>query len=151
MLKLRIVTPERILLETDAASATLPTKLGQITVLPGHIPLVANLVPGEIRYKAAGAGEDEQFFAVSGGFIEIRPGNEVVVLADTAEFGHEIDIERAEQARERARLLMSESVKDEESFADAVAIMEKSLARLKVARKHRTHTKSNLESGNLSE
>lgn len=149
MLKLRIVTPERVLLEMEVESATLPTKMGEITVLPNHIPLVANLAPGEIRYKTTGS--EQRFFAVSGGFIEVRKGNEIVVLADTAEFGHEIDIERAEQARQKAKQLMSETVKDEEAFADAMALLEKNLARLKVAHKHRTHTKTNLESGTLNQ
>ena len=136
------------MLETEVDSLTLPTELGEITILPNHIPLVANLAPGEIRYKA---GSKQDFFAVSGGVIEVRKNHEVVVLADSAEFGHEIDVARAEQARERARKTMSESYKDEKSFAGAAIGLEKHLARLKVARKHRTHTSKNLESGILKE
>lgn len=149
MLKLRIVTPERVLLETEAESVSIPTKLGEITVLNNHVPLVANLNAGEVRYRN-NDGKLE-FFAVSGGFIEVRKGNEVVILADTAEFGHEIDVNRAEEARKKAKQLMTEAVKDEETFADAVALLEKNLARLKVARRHHTHTKTNLESGILNE
>jgi F-type H+-transporting ATPase subunit epsilon len=148
MFKFKIATPERVVKEIEVDSVTLPTQLGEITVLTNHIPLVANLVPGEIRYKA---GSDQGFFAVSGGFIEIQKKNEVIVLADTAEFGHEIDVKRAEEARERAKELMQKSYKDERSFADASGVLEKNLARLKVARKHHTRTRSNLESGVLEE
>ena len=122
--------------------------MGEITILPNHIPIVANLVAGEIRYKKNG---QENFFAVSGGFIEIKEDGEIVVLADTAEFGEEIDVDRAEQAKEKAQKLMSEAYKDEKVFADVAASLEKHLARLRVARKHRSKTNINLESGRLPE
>ena len=136
------------MLETEVDSLTLPTAMGEITVLPDHIPLVANLKPGEIRYKASG---QEIFFVVSGGVIEVSKNNEIIVLADTAEFGHEIDEARAETGREAARKLMAETVQDEEKFAGAIALLEKNAARLRVAKKHRTHTHHNLESGILKE
>jgi len=148
MIKFKITTPERILLSEEAESLTLPTEMGEITILPNHIPIVANLVAGEIRYKKNG---QENFFAVSGGFIEIKEDGEIVVLADTAEFGEEIDVDRAEQAKEKAQKLMSEAYKDEKVFADVAASLEKHLARLRVARKHRSKTNINLESGRLPE
>jgi len=147
-MKFKIATPERIMLETEVDSLTLPTSLGEITVLPNHIPLVANLVAGEIRYKT---GERENFFAVSGGVIEVKKNNEIVVLAESAEFGHEIDVDAVEKAREQAKKIMSESYKDEKVFTDAAAELEKNLARIKVAKKHRSHTHHNLESGSLNE
>jgi F-type H+-transporting ATPase subunit epsilon len=137
MVKFKIVTPERVLLETEVDSVTLPTQMGEITVLPDHVPLVASLKSGEVKYKIGG---QESFFAVSGGFIEVKKNHEVVVLADTAEFGHEIDEHRAEQARQKAHELMRGSYHDQKSHATASAILEKNLARLKVARKHRSHT-----------
>lgn len=136
MIKFKIVTPERILLETEVDSVTLPTRMGEITVLKDHVPMVSSLAAGEVKYKIAGS---ESFFAVSGGFIEVRKNHEVVVLADTAEFGHEIDEHRAEEAREKAQELMRGSYHDQKSHANASAILEKNLARLKVARKHRSH------------
>lgn len=147
-MKFKIATPERIMLETEVESLTLPTTLGEITILPHHIPLVANLAPGEIKYKLAGK---ESFFVVSGGVIEVKKHGEIVVLADTAEFGHELDIKRAEEGREAAKKLMQEKVHDEEAFAGAAAMLEKNLARIRVAKKHRTHTHQNLESGILKE
>lgn len=136
------------MIEAEAESLSLPTDLGEITILENHIPLVANLRAGEIKFKKENS---EEFFVVSGGVLEVKPGNEVVVLADTAEFGHEIDVQRAEEARERARKLMSESYKDEKTYAESTALLEKNLARLKVAKKHRTRTHKNLESGSLNE
>ena len=148
MIHLKIVTPERTILDEQVESVTLPTDMGEITFFPNDVPLISNLRAGEIKYKKSGA---ENFLATSSGVIEVRGKNEIVVLAETAEFGHEIDADRAEQARERAQKLMSESQKDEKTFASAAAGLEKHLARLKVARKHRTHTHKNLESGVLSE
>lgn len=139
------------MLETEVDSVSLPTALGEITVLPHHIPLVANLVAGEIKYKQQGK---ESFFAVSGGVIEVKKdhsdasvgASEVVVLADTAEFGHEIDLKRAIDARAEAQKLMSQTHKDEKSYADAAAWLERSQVRVKVAKKHRTHTHQHIES-----
>ena len=148
MIHFKITTPEKTFLDEKADSLTLPTQMGEITVLPNHIPLVANLTHGEIRYRKNG---QEFFFAVSGGFIEVQKNNEVVVLADTAEFGHEIDVERTEKAREAAKKLMQESHQDDETFASAAAMLEKNLARIRVAKKHRTHTHKNLESGVFNE
>lgn len=142
-MKFKIATPERVLLDLEVDSLTLPTSLGEITILPGHVPLVANLAPGEIRYRHQGK---QDFFAVSGGVLEVKKNNEVIVLADTAEFGHEIDVQRAEEARERAKRVMIEGVKDEESFAAAAAMLEKNLTRLRIAKKHRTHTHPHIES-----
>ena len=134
------------MLEETVESVTLPTELGEITVLPNHIPLVANLAAGEVKYRQKGK---ENFFVVSGGIIEVKKNNQVIVLAETAEFGHEIDETRADQERQRAQKLMQQSYKDEKQFVSAATGLEKHLARLKVARKHRTKTGRNLESGNL--
>ena len=141
-MKFRIVTPERIVLETEAESLTLPTSMGEVTILPHHAPYVAQMAAGEIRYKHGGKSE---FFAVSGGVIEVKKNNEVVILADTAEFGHEIDIERAEKARESAKKLMTESASDQRTYADASASFQKHLIRLKVARKHHSHKGTKIE------
>ncbi len=130
------------MLETEVDSVSLPTPLGEITVLPHHIPLVSNLSAGELRYKKGGHAD---FFAVSGGFVEIKKSGEIVVLADTAEFGHEIDENRAEEARARARELMKRSYHDETSHAAAAAIIEKNLARVRVARKHRSKNQPNIQ------
>lgn len=133
-IKFKIVTPEKVAYEAEADSVTCPTQMGEVTILPGHIPLVANLAPGELVVKRDGKPE---FFVASGGFLEVRPQNQVVVLADAAEHEAEIDLKRAEEARERARRLMSEEITDQEKYAEAQAALERSLARIKVAKKRK--------------
>lgn len=143
MIHFRIVTPERVLLETEVDSVSLPTPMGEITVLEHHIPLVSNLEIGELRYRK---GNHVEHFAVSGGFIEVQSDNKVVVLADTAEFGHEIDVQRAQEARDKAKLLMQTHYHDEVTSASAAAILQKNLTRLRVAHKHRSRHGSKLNS-----
>ena len=133
-LKFQIITPERVVFEAPEVEAvSLPTKMGEITILPDHLPLVASLVAGETRVKVSGK---EILMAVSGGFIEVKPG-EVVVLADSAERAEEIDITRAEEARGRAEKLMQEKKFEEARLYMFGGKLEK-LARVKVAHKHRT-------------
>ena len=134
-LKLKIVTPERVVYESMVDSITLPTSAGEITILKDHIPLVSKLQAGEIRTKSNGV---EQLLAVSTGFVEVRPGNEIVILADTAELAEELDLKKIEEARDRAKALLDEKRHvDVEQFAAAAAALERELARYKVASKKR--------------
>ena len=137
MITFEIATPERIVYKDQVDSITLPTKDGEITILPNHIPLVSVLVPGAITVRK---GKAEQFMAVSGGFIEIQPNNRVVVLADTAERAEELTEVAILKAREDAeRVLHEKRSLDDESFAAAAAGLERELARLKVVRRRRSH------------
>lgn len=132
-IKLELTTPERKVFEDEVDQITLPTKEGEITILPHHIPLVGILVPGMATVVKDGT---ETFLAVSGGFIEVQPDNRVIVLADTAERAEELDEKKIEEARERAKQMMDEKRHvDDTSFADAAAALERELARLKVVRK----------------
>ncbi len=134
-IKFKIVTPEKTVYEAEIDQLTLPTQEGEITVLPDHIPLISVLAPGELVAKK---GSEEIAMAVSGGMIEVRK-NEITILADTAERAEEIDIKRAEEAKARAERLKEEKIRlDETEYATAAAILEKNLARIKVARKHLT-------------
>jgi F-type H+-transporting ATPase subunit epsilon len=134
-IKFEIVTPERVVLKKMIRQVTVPTKMGIITVLPKHMPLVASLMPGVIELK-----DNEGFWdiiSVSGGFIEVLR-NKVIILADTAERAEEIDLDRAEEARKRAE----ETVKglkraDNESFAGTSAMIAKQLARTSAVQKWR--------------
>ncbi|MBI5621834.1 ATP synthase F1 subunit epsilon [Candidatus Falkowbacteria bacterium] len=130
-IKFTITTPERTVYSEDVEQVTIPTKMGEITVLPGHIPLAAGLVAGELRALKSG---QEMSMAVSGGFVEVLP-EAVTILADSAEHAHEIDEAKAEEARARAVALLSVKHVDAEEFAVLSAQMERELARLKVARK----------------
>lgn len=82
LIKFEIVTPERIVLKELIRQITLPTKQGEITILPNHIPLIATLLPGVIHLQRA--DDSQEILSVSGGFVEVLM-NKVVVLADTAE------------------------------------------------------------------
>jgi F-type H+-transporting ATPase subunit epsilon len=132
-IKFEIVTPERTVLKNTVDQITLPTKSGEITVLPGHVPLVSMLSPGEIIIKKEG---EDISMAVSGGFVEVMV-NKVVILADTAERADEIDPERAEEAKRRAEKLKEQKTGDNREFAALSSRIEKELARIKVARKHK--------------
>ena len=133
-IKFKIATVERVVYEAEIDQVTLPTKLGEITILPNHIPIVSSLAAGEILIKKDGV---EIPLATSGGFVELSD-NRIVILADTAERIDEIDEERAEQARQRVKDLLEKKESAEKvDFTALAAKMEKELARLKVARKYR--------------
>lgn len=133
LLNFQLVTPEKIILKKELMSLTCPTTLGEITILPHHAELIAALVPGELHAKT---GRDEFFLHVAGGFVEVKNGSEVVVLADAAEHFHEIDAERAEEAKKRAEVALKETKMSEEEYAKVAASLERSLARMRVKRKH---------------
>jgi F-type H+-transporting ATPase subunit epsilon len=133
-IKLKITTPERVVLEEEVDQVTLTTQEGEITVLPDHIPLIVNLVPGIVEAKKNG---EDISMAISGGFLELHD-NQLTVLADTAERAEEIDLERAERARREAeeRKQKHRRDTDEAQYAAVVAQIEKQLARIKVAKRY---------------
>jgi F-type H+-transporting ATPase subunit epsilon len=133
-IKLKIVTPEKILFSDRVGQVSISTVMGQVTILPNHIPLVSQLSPGEVVIK--NNGKEEGLMAVSGGFVEVLP-DQVVILADTAERAEDIDEARAEEARQKAEEILKTKVADAEQFAVFTAQIEKEMARLKVARKYK--------------
>ena len=133
-LHIQLTTPERIVYQADVKQITLPTAMGEITILPNHVPLVAMLSQGEIRVME---NDKEHMLACSGGFLEIKPDGSVVILADNAERAEEIDEARAETARVRAENLMKEKAMDQVEYAAISTKLERELARLRVVRKHR--------------
>ncbi|MDP3043306.1 MAG: ATP synthase F1 subunit epsilon [bacterium] len=133
IINFEIVTPERVVLKEEVAQVTVPTKQGEITILPNHIPLVASLMPGVIEVvKGDGIRE---VMSVSGGFIEVLK-DKVVILADTAERAEEIDVKRVEEARRMAEQTIKEMRKyDQKSFTDVSARIAKELARTKAVKR----------------
>ncbi len=131
-LTLELVTPEGTVLSEEVEGVSLPTTTGEITVLPGHEPLVVPIKPGEIRIHKKGARE---YLVTSGGWVEVT-GAIVRVLADTAEHAESIDESRAQEAVKRAQKLKTEAA-DDVAFADAAAALERALARVRVATKRR--------------
>jgi F-type H+-transporting ATPase subunit epsilon len=96
---LEIITAERVLFQGDVDSVIAPGSEGELGVLPHHAAVMTTLKSGELRYSTEGV---ETYFALTGGFMDIR-GDQVVVLADAAEHVDEIDEARAEEAVRRAQ------------------------------------------------
>ncbi len=128
MITVDILTPEKNVLHTEADSVVLPAADGELGVLPHHAPLVSQLQPGEIRLRT---GNETQHFAVSGGFVEVQ-NNHVVIMAETAEMAHEIDVERARQAAERAKAALR-TPSAQVDLAQAEAALRRALMRLRAA------------------
>ena len=128
-LLLEVVTPDRLVLSTEAEVVVCPGVEGQFGVLPGHIPFLSALEIGEMYYKAGGKTE---YLAVSGGFAEVT-GEKVTIVAESAEVGREIDVERAKRAQERAEKRLAAAKTEEIDWARAEAAMRRSLMRMKVA------------------
>lgn len=131
-IRLKIITPERVLFDDQIQELNLPTKEGEITVLENHIPLICLLKPGELRIKI---DTKEIPLVISGGFAEIT-GKKILILADTAERVEEIDEKRAEEAKKRAADQLKTVKLDSEEYVYLAAKVEKELARLRVKRKH---------------
>ncbi|MBI2724120.1 MAG: F0F1 ATP synthase subunit epsilon [Chloroflexi bacterium] len=135
-LTVEIVTVERALLrEENVDEVIAPGIQGELAVLPQHAAFMTMLAPGELILKK---GNDEIPFVVTGGFFEVLK-NRVTVLADAAERADDIDIARAEQARERARQALDRR-ETTEDLAAAHASLQRAMIRLRVAEHRRRRT-----------
>jgi F-type H+-transporting ATPase subunit epsilon len=133
-LALEITTPERTVFKAEVDGVTIPTAEGEVTVLPNHAALVGLVVPGALVIH----GEKLSYLAVSGGALQVLPGSRCVILTDSADRAEDLVEEEIEKARERAKAAYEHAKdKDEVAFADAAASLEREMARLHVARKHR--------------
>ncbi len=131
-LHLEVVTPEKVLVSRDVDMVVAPGTEGEFGILPGHIPFLSGIIPGELRFEADGKKE---YMAVTEGFSEVSD-NRVSVLVDAAEKATDIDVERARNALERAReRLARERGAEDVDFLRAEAALKKALVRLKVAEK----------------
>ena len=136
-IQVNIVTPERQLLSQEVDMVTVPGIDGQMGILRGHAPLLSTLDIGEIVLHKV---NDKQYIAVGGGVVEVRP-DKVTILAESAEQAHEINVQRAEEARERARASIEASSSNRQNPA-AVAALRYSTLRLKLAQRHTPHHRS---------
>ncbi len=132
---LEIVTPDRPLVREEVDEVVVPASEGYLGVLPGHTPLLATLHVGELWYRQ---GQQKHYLAVAFGFLEVLPDH-VTVLAQVGERPEEIDVQRAERAKQRAeeRLAGPAPRADFDLERARVALM-KSLIRLQVATRART-------------
>jgi len=130
-IRLRIVTPTRLLIDEEVDEVTAPGVMGEFGVLPNHIAFLTLLVPGEMSYKQ---GMTKHYLAVSDGYAEVL-NNVMTVLTSAAEFAAEIDTDRARHAKERAERSMAELAPDEKAFKVAEVALHRALVRLEVASK----------------
>ncbi|MFZ2154062.1 MAG: ATP synthase F1 subunit epsilon [Candidatus Moraniibacteriota bacterium] len=134
-IKLKIITPERVVYEDEIFQITLPTQAGEVTILPNHRSYIASLKPGEISMRKESAAEEINL-AVAGGFVEFHD-NSLVILADEAQMADEINIEEVEKAKKRAEDIKNKVILvDEMEYARVAAALEMELAKLKVARRY---------------
>ncbi|HET7625432.1 MAG TPA: F0F1 ATP synthase subunit epsilon [Verrucomicrobiae bacterium] len=133
-LKLEIVTPDAKVYSEDVEMVTLPGVEGELGVYPNHVPLMTQLVSGEVLARKNG---QDFFLAVGDGFVEIT-GERVAILADMAIRAENIDEAKAEEARRRAEARLAERIDDAEAALVQGALAH-SLAQLKVKRRQRGH------------
>ncbi|MFD1735206.1 F0F1 ATP synthase subunit epsilon [Bacillus salitolerans] len=126
-IKVSVVTPDGPVYESDVEMVSTKAKSGELGILPGHIPMVAPLAIGTVRLKKEGSTE---YVAVTGGFLEVRP-DKVTVLAQAAERGEDIDVTRAEAAKERAERRLQAKEADIDMQRAELAL-QRAINRLKV-------------------
>jgi F-type H+-transporting ATPase subunit epsilon len=126
-LQVRLVTPERILVDTTADAVDLPSRSGYLEVLFGHAPLLAELGAGEVRLHGGHAGE--QRYNVNWGFVEVLP-ERVSILAESALKPEEIDTGRAQEQLERGRKMWNEAGEDAEKYEEANRKIEEAESKL---------------------
>jgi F-type H+-transporting ATPase subunit epsilon len=133
-LNLQIVTAERVVYNDEVDFVAAPGADGSLGILPRHAPLLSTLKPGELHYRKGG---EEVSLAIGGGFIEVV-SNKVIVLADSAERSEEIDVSRAEEARQRAeQTLNNRGALAPEELAMAEAALRRALARIDVVQRRK--------------
>ena len=131
-LRLEIVTPEGMAFSDDVTMVTLPGLEGQLGIYPLHVPLITQVVPGEIIADKSG---HETYLAVGEGLVDIA-GDRVSIVTDMAIAADHIDEAKVEEARQRAAARLSEHISDEE-VASVNASLVRSLAQLHVKRRHK--------------
>jgi F-type H+-transporting ATPase subunit epsilon len=128
-LRLRVITPEQVLLDEEVDEVAAPGTIGEFGVLPNHITFLSSLQPGKLTYQR---GAQVRALAVSGGFAEVVD-NVMTVLADTAEFAEEIDVERARVALHAAEDRLRKLAASDPEFAEIDTARLRAQARLTVA------------------
>jgi len=127
-LNLKIITPERIVLDTNVDRVVAKAVDGELAILPGHEPLLTTLAIDVVRYDTAG---DENHAAIMGGVLEVR-NNEVTVLSDVAELDMEIDVARAKATKEREEAEKTSKTDKLDVYVSEMAI-SRAIARIKAA------------------
>ncbi len=127
---LSIVTPEKQLVSEEVDQVNAPGSEGDLGILYDHAPILTNLRSGQLSYEKEG---ETVVLVVSGGYLEVTD-NRVTVLAETGEFLHEIDRERAEHAQSEAEKLLSKTDISEEEYIETQKKLFRAIARLENSR-----------------
>jgi F-type H+-transporting ATPase subunit epsilon len=125
---LQIVTPDRLIVREQVDEVQIPGTEGYFGVLPGHTPLLASLAVGEMWYRK---GQEKTFLVLAGGFAEVLP-DRVTLLATLAERADEVDVARAETAKQRAEARLAQPAADVDYERSRLAL-QKAVARLQVS------------------
>ena len=131
-LHLKIVTPEKLLFDEEVSQVNVSTEQGILGILPNHVNLMAKLEPGELVIKKGGKVDT---LAVGDGFLQVS-NNILTVMTDLAVNEGDIDEKAVEEAKKRAEQALSQTLSDEE-YAETLASLEKSLAQLRIKRRHK--------------
>jgi len=139
ILKLKIVTPEKLILEEEVLQVTIPSTEGELTILPDHIPMIAALSSGDI--VALSTNSEDIPMAVSGGFVEVKQNNNVTEVAILADFAENVaDITEGEIAKAKTKaeeLKMQAENKEVVDFEHFASELERNLTMVKIADKWR--------------
>ncbi len=109
MFRLSVVTPERVIYEENVVSIIAPGEVGYLGIMSNHAPIITSLKPGKLTVKD-GSGKEINL-ALSGGFLE-NSKNTCTILADSAEFAEQIDLDRARESLKRAKQRISDAAGD---------------------------------------
>jgi F-type H+-transporting ATPase subunit epsilon len=138
-LTLDIVTQEKRLLTVETTQVSADTVEGEITILPGHIPLLTRLKEGLLRFKDE-SGDDE-VVAIFGGFVEVDASGKVSILADAAVRAKDIDLAKVERAQKEAEMTLADKGREQE-FALAEAALKRTWLELKAAKTKPRHAQN---------
>jgi F-type H+-transporting ATPase subunit epsilon len=129
-IRLRIATPQRLLLDEEVDELSAPGVLGELGILPDHITFLGALETGRLSFRRGGAAA--RHLAVGGGFAEVVD-NVVTVLADTAEFAEEVDVERAREALRQGQARLRQLSPYESEYEEVEARVRRAQVRLEVS------------------
>ena len=129
-LTLEVITPERKVLSQAVDEVVVPGMDGELGILPDHTPLISRLQTGVLSFRT---GTERQLLHVSGGVVEVLPGH-VSVLSDVAERPEEIDLDRAQRARERAERRLA-TLGEDVDFRRAELKLQRAMIRIQLANK----------------
>lgn len=133
-LNLKVVTPEEEVFNEEVDGVNITTSEGVLGILPNHASLMAKVVPGELEIKKGGKNDH---LAVGFGFLQVSQ-NSLIIMADLATKATDIDERAVEEAKKRAEQALTQKLTDEEQ-ATTLAVLEKSIAQLKIKRRHRSN------------